>query len=345
MFQAPATDADKVGTLLAEHYDLDITDSTGLVPVEGGADLAATLWTATDSRGQRFAVKWSGGGSAAGLVLPAALSEALPGSTAKPVPSRTGALWIDTGDMRLSIMEWIAGTSALEAPLGRETWEAQGRLLGTLHGLPVTGQLREWVPREDFDPSRWAALFERVDAVIGENGAPHDEPASRLAEAWLPHRADLRTVHDLTIRLGGVLRERASLPEFVPCHADPHLGNLILTGEGPVLIDFDDAVLAPAERDLMFVLGGGVLADLPVTPEHQADFMNGYARQGTVEVDTELITYYRGLRTLEDIAEPASVVLDPSAPAKEREGNLGYVTDVLSPAGLLAQTLAGRGSG
>lgn len=152
-------------------------------------------------------------------------------------------------------------------------------------------------------------------------------------------------MHDLTIRLGRVLRERTSLPGFAPCHADPHLGNVILTGEGPVLIDFDDAVLAPAERDLMFVLGGGVLADLPVTPEHQTDFLNGYGGVGGVrEIDTELITYYRGLRTLEDVAEPASVVLDPGAPAEDREGNLGYVNDVLSPAGLLAQTLAGRGS-
>ncbi|MEU3270986.1 phosphotransferase [Saccharomonospora sp. NPDC006951] len=342
MFQAP--DADKVSALLAEHYDLGITGSTGLVPVEGGADVAATLWTATDSSGRRFAVKWSGSGSPAGLVLPAALSAALPGSTAMPIPSRTGALWVDAGGMRLSIMEWVAGTSALEAPLGPETWEAQGRLLATLHGLPVTPELREWVPREDFDTSRWAGLFERVDAAIGDGDAP-DEPSSRLAEAWLRGRDDLRAVHDLTIRLGRVLRERTSLPGFVPCHADPHLGNVILTGEGPVLIDFDDAVLAPAERDLMFVLGGGVLADLPVTPEHQTDFLNGYGGVGGArEIDTELITYYRGLRTLEDIAEPASVVLDPAAPAEDREGNLGYVNDVLSPAGLLAQTLAGRGS-
>jgi spectinomycin phosphotransferase len=56
----------------------------------------------------------------------------------------------------------------------------------------------------------------------------------------------------------------------VLCHGDPHLGNLLHEGADVVsLVDWDDVVLAPRERDIMF-LRGGVLAALPVTAEREA---------------------------------------------------------------------------
>ncbi|PSL00883.1 spectinomycin phosphotransferase [Murinocardiopsis flavida] len=320
--------------VLDEHYDLHVRD---LEPVAAGADLAASLWRATDRDGRGFAVKWTGGGSPAGLVLPAALSAVRPGSTPRPLPSRTGALWVDTGGRRLSVLEWVAGPGAMDAALDRDGWTAMGRLLAALHALPVTGELRRSVPREGFDPSRWVDLFDRVDAAVDR---PADGAARRLAEAWRERRADLRALREHTAGRAEALRARTDLPGFVPCHADPHLGNVIRATEGGlVLIDFDDAVIAPRERDLMFVIGGGVLADMPATPEQQAWFLDGY---GPHDIDRDLLGYYRGVRVLEDVAEPASVVLDPGSTADDRTTGLGYVTDVLSPTGLLAQALDGH---
>ncbi|WP_433868501.1 phosphotransferase enzyme family protein [Saccharopolyspora sp. CA-218241] len=319
--------------VLAEHYDLQVHD---LVPVGTGADLAASLWRATDRDGGRFAVKWTGGGSPAGLVLPAALDTARPGSAPRPLPSRTGALWVDTAGGRLSVVQWVPGTSALDADLGRAEWHALGDLLAALHDLPRTAELRRWVPREEFDPSRWVDLFDRVDAALDVPG-PADDLTRDLTVAWRDRREDLRAVRERTTRLGRALRTRAALPEFVPCHADPHRGNLVRTADGAVaLIDFDDATLAPRERDLMFVLGGGVLADLPATPQQQAWFLDGY---GPHDVDGDLLAYYRGARVLEDLAELAGVVLDPRSTTEDRRTGLGHVTGALSPTGLLAQAL------
>ncbi len=211
-----------------------------------------------------------------------------------------------------------------------------GRVLAALHGLAPAGDVRSWVPRENFDPGRWAKLFERVDTALGRR--PAGETEQRLADMWGEHRAQLREVNRLTLGLADALRERTDLPDFVACHADPHLGNLILTAEdAPVLIDFDDAVLAPRERDLMFVLGGGVLADTAATPQQQNWFGEGY---GPHPVDTDLITYYRGLRTLEDASELAWIVLDPQSTAEERRTALDHASGVFSPTGLLAQTLS-----
>ncbi|WP_017607336.1 phosphotransferase enzyme family protein [Nocardiopsis xinjiangensis] len=323
-------DPAEVGQVVGELYSLEGLE---LTPIDGGADLEASSWKAVDARGRRFAVKWSTGGSPAGAVLPAALDAALPGSAPAPVPARDGSLWTDIDGARLSVMEWIDGTSGFDAPLGERGWRAFGQLLAALHTLPVEGEVRSVVPREGFDPTRWAEYFEQVDAEI--DAAPSGEITKRLAELWHPHRAELRGVHQHTHSLAERLRSRSDLPRYVPCHGDPHLGNLVLTGVGrPALLDFDDAVLAPPERDLMFVLGGGVLADPAASGEQQRWFMEGY---GPHTADADLLTYYRGLRLLEDTSELASILLAPSSTGKDRDEALGHLTGVFSPTGLLVQ--------
>src|SRR5690625_707151 len=231
----------EVGQMVAEHYELEGLELTA---VDGGADLAASLWKAVDAQGRRFAVKWSTSGSPAGTVLPAALDAAHPGSSPAPVPARDGSLWTDIGGARLSVTEWIDGTSGFDALLDERGWRAFGRLLAALHTLPVEGGVRAVLPREGFDPSRWADQFEQVDAEL--DAVPSEKKARRLAELWYPHRAELREVQQHTRSLAEQLRSRGDLPRYVPCHGDPHLGNLVLTDGGHLaLLDFDDAVLAP----------------------------------------------------------------------------------------------------
>lgn len=142
-------------------------------------------------------------------------------------------------------------------------------------------------------------------------------------------REALRGTRDDTVALGARLAARAGELRFVPCHADPHLGNLVVRGPGEVaLVDFDDAVLAPPERDLMFVLGGGVLAGARATPQQQGWFLDGYGRDRVP--DEELLRFYRGLRglrVLEDVAEPAAAVLDLLADPAERATSLGHAED------------------
>lgn len=324
----------EVGQMVAEHYELEGLELTA---VDGGADLAASLWKAVDAQGRRFAVKWSTSGSPAGTVLPAALDAAHPGSSPAPVPARDGSLWTDIGGARLSVTEWIDGTSGFDALLDERGWRAFGRLLAALHTLPVEGGVRAVLPREGFDPSRWADQFEQVDAEL--DAVPSEKKARRLAELWYPHRAELREVQQHTRSLAERLRSRGDLPRYVPCHGDPHLGNLVLTDGGHLaLLDFDDAVLAPPERDLMFVLGGGVLADLAPSDEQQRWFMESY---GTHEVDADLLVYYRGLRLLEDTSELAAIVLAPSSTEDDRDEALGHLTNVFSPTGMLVQARSG----
>lgn len=57
-------------------------------------------------------------------------------------------------------------------------------------------------------------------------------------------------------------------------------------------------MLAPRERDLMFVLGGGISRDL-VDTVAERNFMNGY---GDADPDPLALTYYRHAWAVQDIA-------------------------------------------
>jgi len=87
-----------------------------------------------------------------------------------------------------------------------------------------------------------------------------------------------------TERIGKYLQQ-ANL-EFVLCHADIHTANILLTEEQNMfIVDWDDTLLAPKERDLMFVLE----EDTIHTREEQL-FFDGY---GDVEINQLALAYYR----------------------------------------------------
>ena len=74
--------------------------------------------------------------------------------------------------------------------------------------------------------------------------------------------------------------------EFVLCHADIHTANILLTQEQELfIVDWDDTLLAPKERDFMFVLGEDTIR----TREEQM-FFDGY---GMVKINQLALAYYR----------------------------------------------------
>jgi spectinomycin phosphotransferase len=76
----------------------------------------------------------------------------------------------------------------------------------------------------------------------------------------------------------------------VICHADLHARNLIRNRAGQVfVIDWDEVMLAPKERDFIFV-----------RPPHADAFFQGY---GQAEIDWVALTYFLWERVVQDLIE------------------------------------------
>lgn len=327
---------DRLLAWVREDFGVELT---AVEPVEHGADAAAEVRRGIASDGARYAVKWSGGGTPVALLVAARLAErGVPGVLA-PAPTRTGRLWSERDGRRLSLVPWAPGAGALDGGMTAGRWRRYGALLAQVHATPPDDPVLRTLPRESHDPERWAAPARALGPAIAEAAAGTADPLVRaLAEQWRGGAAEVvAALLERADALGRVLRARRA-PEVV-CHGDPHLLNVLVSGEDDVwLIDWDDAVLAPRERDLLFVLGG-VLPFAPVGAREQAWFFDGY---GPAEVDPDRLAYYRCVRALEDLAGPAEEVLDLAGRAgAQRAEALETFASVLSPTGLARLALGG----
>jgi spectinomycin phosphotransferase len=124
-----------------------------------------------------------------------------------------------------------------------------------------------------------------------------DDPVANQVAACL--RVQRQTILDLIERTEQCAQALRAQPlEFIVCHADIHAGNvLIAANDGFYIVDWDNPILAPKERDLMFV-GGGQFGDARTPPEEEALFYRGY---GPTSLDSRL-AYYRYERIIQDIA-------------------------------------------
>ena len=142
-------------------------------------------------------------------------------------------------------------------------------------GIPVAAPARTDVVREDGlsatawehvpssgDPIDWCAVGSIVRRVheLGPSDLPSSVPRpSPAAFPWWEFDrllADVDAVLDPTARAGiSVVLERWSgwsdwdPATSVVCHGDVHPGNVIMTGNGPVIIDWDLLCIAPPTWD------------------------------------------------------------------------------------------------
>jgi spectinomycin phosphotransferase len=324
-----------------EDFGLDLV---AVDRVLSGADASATMWRGSAADGRAYALKLTGGGTHAGLVASAHLARHGVAGVPAPLPAATGRVWSDRAGRRLSVVPWVSDRDGIGA-MTPAHWAAFGRLLGRVHAAPVTGDAAA-LPPETYTHVRATQAVRTVRTRLGLPGAGRDPAAGTVrhgldtvgeavARAWLPAADGIAALVAHADALGTVLRRRA-VPGVV-CHGDPHLGNVLVGDGGRVwLIDWDDAVLAPRELDLMLLLGG-MGSYGPEGDGERARLLDGY---GPVDLDPDLIGYFRCRRALEDVADWAARALDGERwTVPERQEALDIARSTLEPGGLVALAL------
>ena len=300
--------------------------------VRSGADEAARTWEAVADGGGRFAVKLSRGGRPTGLLVSARLADS--GVPGVPAPVRTldGRPWSERDGHRLSVVPWVSDERALDRGLRPEQWSSFGRLLRSVHDVPVPPDVARLLPREGHRHDTITARVHQVTAVA-ERTAPDaaaDPVASEVCRRW---EAALPTITRLERAADDVAaRFRNEPADHVLCHGDPHLGNVLVGAAGTVwLVDWDDAMLSDRERDLMF-LTVGVLAFAPMFDDGRAAFFSSY---GDAQPDPRRLAYFACTRALDDVSGFAAEALDRTTDLGERSKALEIMAGILSPDGLV----------
>ena len=168
--------------------------------------------------------------------------------------ARGGDLWVDLEGYRLTLYPYIAGHNAIQGDLSPRQWVEFGAALQKVHAVVLPPRLDGLIPRETWSP-RWRSSTLQFLELAGQ--AVYTDPVAARCMALL--REHRHAIQDLVQRAGRLAQAlQASPPEFVLCHGDIHEANVLIQDSHHFyLVDWDDPVYAPRERDLMFI-GGGI---------------------------------------------------------------------------------------
>src|SRR5579859_4759441 len=206
-----------------------------------------------------------------------------------PVPTRGGALWTQLEEWTVIVYPFIDGDTSLTG-MTNEQWKEVGTIFQQIHQVMLPPEGFESLHKETFDPTeyaRWVRAFETQHLHSRHDGSVSERA---LRADWVAHQPTIHTVVTSLEKLAEVLQSR-TLP-YVISHADLHPANLLRDHAGHVcVIDWDEVMLAPKERDFIFVR------------EPQADaFFQGYGQR---EIDWMALTYYLWERVVQDLIEDA----------------------------------------
>src|SRR5437764_15386246 len=218
-------------------------------------------------------------------LVPRYLNEQGITSVVAPIPTRSGALWTQLEEWTVIVYPFIDGDTSLTG-MTNEQWKEVGIILKRIHQVMLPPFGFESLRKETFDPTeytRWVRTFEDQHLHSRHDGSG----SSRALRAdWVAHQSTIHTAVASLEKLAEVLQRRAG--PYVISHADLHAANLLRDHAGHVfVIGWDEVMLAPKERDFIFIR------------EPQADaFWEGY---GQTEIDWVALTYYLWERVVQDL--------------------------------------------
>lgn len=290
-----------------------------------GYDPRAWSYEIRTSAGERYFLKVRKGSTDPGAVLvPQFLRDAGIPHVVASIATASGEPWLRAGAYQLLLYPFVIGTTAATAGLTSDQWREFGAFLGALHGAVLPDSLAALVPTETFQCPEAVGTRRLAARIKGQSFS--DQVQRELAEFWLDHDAEVAALAERVERLGDLARDQ-QLPHVL-CHADIHGGNIVVDGaRGLSIVDWDGPILAPRERDLLFVVGAQ-MGGHPVTATQQADFAQGY---GPVDVNWPALAYYRYERVVEDVFEFAQSVLRTDASEESRRDDLTWLRQQFAP--------------
>jgi len=286
-----------------------------------GADINTAVYRLEAAEGSYFLKLRKGDFDEISVAVPRLLHDRGCRAIIPPLETRSGRLWAGMDPFRLILYPFVEGKDGYEVVLNAAQWQEFGAALRKVHQTRVPEDLARRIPRETYSSS----LREMVRAfqVQAARETFRDPAAAKFAAMMTEQRA----VIDHMLSRADVLSEHFASRglDFVLCHADVHAGNLHITPEGTLyIVDWDDPIFAPRERDLLLIGGCATWSN----PRQAAWFYAGY---GAAPVDQMVLAYYRYERVIADIAAFGEQLLLNDAGGTDREQALAWFASNFLP--------------
>jgi spectinomycin phosphotransferase len=310
VIEKPNMSDERIITALQENFSIPVVDIEFL-PL--GLDSSAWSYRIDAENGIYFLKLRKEIPNPAGILIPRFLKEQGIQQVMAPLSTKNGEAWAGADDFFFILYPFITGERVMDVGMSDAHWVEFGSVMRQLHSTKPHPELLRQIKRETFIPKQ-LELAKELHAWV-KTREYNDPFQKELADFWLENYETIATILERTESLAK--RMQATNLEFVLCHADIHTVNVLLTADDKIyIVDWDETLLAPKERDLLFVIGS-IFNDTSDGRWEQL-FFEGY---GETKVDPLALAYYRYDWCVEDIGEFAKDVFGRENIGAETKAN------------------------
>ncbi len=275
---------------LQDEYDLRVTSLTFL-PL--GADMGTVVYRVMTDDGTAYFLKLRKGFDEISVTVPLFLKSQGIQEIISPCETKSKQGWADFSTYKMILYPFIEGKNGFEMELSDQHKRRLGSALKAIHSAQVPPELKRRIPKEAFSP-QWREIVKSFQVQAKEKSF-QDPTAARLAEFIKSKRSEISCLIERTEELASELQSKPL--ELVLCHTDIHGANMLITENNDFyIVDWDAPLLAPKERDLMFI--GGGIDNIWKSKRDESVFYEGY---GKTDIDFTVMAYYRYERVIEDL--------------------------------------------
>jgi spectinomycin phosphotransferase len=325
MLEKPALEDSKIVTCLQREYGLFIRQ-VHFLPI--GADLNTAVYRVAAADKAYFLKLRRGFFDETSVTLTRFLSDQGIRQIIAPLPAKNGQLWGGMGNYKTILYPFIEGRNGYEIDLSDEHWVGFGAALKRIHSVELPPALARRIRRETYPPEGREAV---KSALSRAKAGAFDDPLAAETAAFLMGRQ--KDVAELVSRAESLAATpQAEGREFVLCHSDLHAGNILIGADGAFyIVDWDEPIFAPKERDLMYP--GGAQGFRGHTLEQEENlFYRGY---GQTEVDPVALSYYRHERIVQDIAIECEQIFSSNGSGEDRQQAFEWMKSNFRPGGVI----------
>jgi len=320
MLEKPNISNELMISCLQEEYNLHIAELTFL-PI--GADSRTAVYRVLTQDGTAYFLKLRKNFNEVIVRVPQFLSESGITEIIVPFETKSNQHWADFSEYKLILYPFIEGKNGFERELTDHHRQTLGAAFKGIHTAQIPYQLKQRIRKETFAPL-WRADMKSYQAQV-QNKNFDDSTAAKLAEFTQSKQNEITRLIERAEELASELQ--AEPLDLVLCHSDLHGGNILIGNTGELyIVDWDDPILAPKERDLMFI--GGGIDNIWKSKREEAIFYEGY---GETEINLTALAYYRYERVIEDLVVICEQLLLTHAGGADRERSYGWFRSNFEP--------------
>ncbi len=308
MLEKPEVSDDLIISRLHEEYDIRVA---GLTFLPLGADMGSAVYRVVADDGIAYFLKLRKGFEEIVVTVPLFLKSQGIKEIIAPFETKSNQGWANFGEYKMILYPFIEGKNGFQMDLTDDHKREFGAALKRIHTSKIPLEFKKAIPQETFSP-QWRERVKRFQREV-ENTIFDDPTAAKLANFIKSKYIEISHLIKRTEELASEMQSQSH--ELVLCHTDIHGANILITKkDGFYIVDWDAPLLAPKERDLMFV--GGGIDNLWKSKQDESVFYEGY---GKVSIDFAVMAYYRYERVIEDLAAYGEQLLLTDEGGADRE--------------------------